>query len=216
MGKTRTKDRHDSPVKNAFILIAITVVAGLLLGLVHEVTMEPIARASEHLIQDTCMEVQPAAETVTEDASIDMQVTDPDTGGSIVDASRYEINGAYISYAGGSTPVGYVIDITTHEGYGGDIELMVGIAIDGTVTGVSVLSSSETPGLGMKAGEVLAPQFAGHRVTQFEWVKTGKTVENQVDAITGATVTTKAVTGAVNTALNYARAVYHAGGSEDE
>ena len=49
--------------------------------------------------------------------------------------------------------VGYVVNVTSHEGYGGDIDISVGIREDGTVTGIEMLSISETAGLGMKAKE---------------------------------------------------------------
>ena len=56
--------------------------------------------------------------------------------------------------------LGYVLTVTTHEGYGGDIQFTVGVRNDGTLNGISLLSISETAGLGMQAGDVLVPQFA--------------------------------------------------------
>ena len=61
--------------------------------------------------------------------------------------------------------MGYVITVTTHEGYGGDIKFTIGVREDGTLNGMSILSISETPGLGMKAEEVLKPQFEGKKPT---------------------------------------------------
>ena len=82
--------------------------------------------------------------------------------------------------------------------------LYVGVGADGTVNGVSITEIKETAGLGMKAPDVLTPQFADKKVQSFTYVKNGASAENEVDAISGATVTTKAVTNAVNGGLRVA------------
>ena len=99
--------------------------------------------------------------------------------------------------------LGYVITVTTKEGYGGDIQFSIGIRTDGTVNGMSILSISETAGLGMRADEVLKPQFADKQVEKFEYTKSGAASESQIDAISGATITTNAVTNGVNAGLYY-------------
>ena len=114
----------------------------------------------------------------------------------------------------GST-IGYVITVTTKEGYGGDIQFTMGVREDGTVNGISLLSISETAGLGMRADEVLKPQFAGKQVEKFSYTKSGATADNQIDAISGATITTNAVTNGVNAGLYYFRTVL-GGGSANE
>jgi len=98
---------------------------------------------------------------------------------------------------------GYVITVITHEGYGGDIQFTMGVNNDGSLNGISLLSISETPGLGMQAEDVLVPQFAGRSAYPFEYTKTGAAAENQIDAISGATITTNAVTDGVNAGLYY-------------
>ena len=75
--------------------------------------------------------------------------------------------------------------------------------MDGTVNGISLLSIAETPGLGMKAEEVLKPQFAQKNVSLFSYTKTGSVSPDQIDAISGATVTTNAMVNGVNTGLEY-------------
>ena len=77
----------------------------------------------------------------------------------------------------------------------------MGVADDGTLNGISLLSISETAGLGMRAGEVLVPQFAGKQVEQFSYTKTGAASDDQIDAISGATITTNAVVNGVNAGL---------------
>jgi electron transport complex protein RnfG len=94
-----------------------------------------------------------------------------------------------------------VLTVTSHEGYGGDITFTMGIQRDGTLNGISLLSISETAGLGMKAESVLKPQFVNKKVSAFTYTKTGAVSDSQIDAISGATITTNAVTTAVNGGL---------------
>ena len=98
--------------------------------------------------------------------------------------------------------MGYVIETTSGEGYGGNITLYAGITNDGIVNGVSILTISETPGLGMRAEEVLVPQFAEKQTAVFNYTKTGSQSDSEIDAISGATITTKAVINAVNGAVS--------------
>lgn len=91
---------------------------------------------------------------------------------------------------------GYAVNVITKEGYGGDIELIVGFDADFNVTGVEYISMSETPGLGSRAKEEpFASQFNGKPARDF----------SQIQAITGATVTSKAVNGAINQASDMAK-----------
>ncbi len=102
--------------------------------------------------------------------------------------------------ADGST-VGYVFT-TSAKGYGGDVKIMVGVNADGTVAGVQTLELSETPGLGMNAQKPgFLEQFIGK--TLGVAVNKNTPAENEIKALTGATITSKAVTAAVNTALEY-------------
>ncbi len=73
--------------------------------------------------------------------------------------------------------------------------------LDGTLNGISLLSISETAGLGMKAGDVLVPQFANKKVTQFTYTKSGSIDDSEIDAISGATITTNAIVNGVNGGL---------------
>ena len=75
----------------------------------------------------------------------------------------------------------------------------------------SLLSISETAGLGMRAEEVLKPQFAGKNVAKFAYSKSGASADNEIDAISGATITTNAVTNGVNAGLYYFQTVLGGG-----
>ena len=77
-----------------------------------------------------------------------------------------------------------------------------GVAADGTMQGISFLSISETAGLGMRANtDDFKSQFAGKNVESIAYSKTGATADNEIDALSGATVTTNAVTNGVNAGL---------------
>ena len=100
--------------------------------------------------------------------------------------------------------VGYVVNVMSHEAYDGDLEVSVGIAADGTVKGIEMLSISETAGLGMKADEAeFKDQFKDKNVEKFTYTKSGESGDDKIDAISGATITTNAVTNAVDSALVY-------------
>ena len=80
----------------------------------------------------------------------------------------------------------------------------MGIDSEGTVKGIEMLKISETAGLGMKAKEsAFKDQFANKAVKQFSYTKSGAKSDFEIDAISGATITTKAVTNAVNAGIVY-------------
>lgn len=115
----------------------------------------------------------------------------------------------YIGSAAGEQ-IGYVFN-TSAKGYGGDIRIMVGVDMEGKVTGVSVLSISETAGLGMNAkNESFLNQYAGKSGTI--GVAKSNASETEIQALTGATITSNAMTQAVNTAL----AIYMEIGGESD
>lgn len=184
-------------IKDAAILFAITLVAGLILGVVYDITKAPIAEQEIKAKNQACQEVFGEASSFEE---IELLAVNYDASGLDADA---EVNTVNKALDNSGELLGYVLEVTTHEGYGGDITFAMGVTLEGTLNGISLLSISETPGLGMKAEEVLKPQFAGKTVSQFQYTKSGATADNQIDAISGATITTNAVTGGVNTGLWY-------------
>lgn len=185
-------------IKNTIILTVITLVSGLLLGLAYEVTKDPIAQSEENAKREAWQAVFPDA---SEDAFEQIDVDQDITASVIKDLGISATIDEVCTVDGGDT--GYVITATDGEGYGGDIQVTVGITADGTVSGVSFLSISETAGLGMKATEPsFYEQYVGVQAEQFYVSKDGGQGE-PIDALSGATITTRAVTGAVNAALGY-------------
>ena len=188
-------------IKDALILFAITLIAGLMLGVVNDITKEPIAQQEQKAKNEACQNVFAAADSfeaqeLADSAQIEQVLTDAGISGADIDElmAAKDASGALL---------GYVITVTDHEGYGGDIQFSMGITHEGTLNGIFLLSISETAGLGMRAGEVLVPQFADKNVSKFTYTKTGATADSEIDAISGATITTNAVVNGVNAGLAY-------------
>lgn len=191
-----------SMLKDAGIIFAITLIAGLVLGGVYQLTKEPIAEQKMLKKQKACQEVYADAASFTEVEGFDTE------DAALVLAAEFPLHAQDIDEvmaaqdATGNT-LGYVLTVTSHEGYGGDIQFTMGITNEGVLNGISLLSISETAGLGMRADEVLKPQFSGKSAEHYEYTKTGAAGENQIDAISGATITTGAVVNGVNAGLYY-------------
>ncbi len=197
-------------LKEAGILFVITLFSGLMLGFVYELTKEPIRLQEERAVQEACAAVfQDAAafEELAYEPDEDLRVQ--------LSAQGVRIGSVYEARDTAGSLMGYVIESASTEGYGGNIVLYLGVALDGTLNDISILEISETPGLGMKAEEVLAPQFHGRRAEAFTYTKSGSRGDSEIDAISGATVTTSAVTEAVNGGLKVAAELIEGGGSHE-
>jgi len=193
-------------LKDALILFLITAGAGILLAVVNEMTKEPIREQQEAAVAAACREVFP-------DADHFEQGQDP------ADASAYAgwqseypkdtVDELYTALDKDGNVLGIVLNMTNKEGYGGNLRYSMGIRMDGTLNGVSILETSETPGLGMQAADVLMPQFAGRKVESFRYVKGGgASAEDEIDAISSATITTNAFVNGVNAGLAFFRAEF--------
>ncbi|MCY6959322.1 RnfABCDGE type electron transport complex subunit G [Clostridium brassicae] len=171
------------------ILFIITAVAGLILGGAHKITAEPIAIQQKKENDAAMKEVLPKAESF-EKQDVKLEETNP----------VKEVN----SGKTGSDVSGYAIKVAP-KGYGGLIEMMVGISNEGKVEGIKILTHAETPGLGAKAPE---PEFSGQYKGKptdkpLDVVKAEPSKDNEIKAITGATITSKAVTTGVNAAIDF-------------
>lgn len=206
----RKKDDVSVMLKEAGILFAITLIAGLMLGFVYELTKEPIRLQEEKAVQEACRAVFGEASEFEEisyvpEESLRAQLAE----------NGVRIGTVFAAMGDGGSLMGYVIESVTSEGYGGNIVLYLGVALDGTLKDISILEISETAGLGMKAEDVLVPQFHDRQVNSFTYTKTGSQSESEIDAISGATVTTRAVTEAVNGGLRVAEALIQGGAGNE-
>lgn len=222
----KSKSGIGEMLKNAGILFVITLIAGLALGFVYNLTKEPIAYQQELKIQRACAAVFtdaasfeerfiPVPEGYSYDPTSSTALVIEGLNEALIYAEEYgtEVGTVYQALSAQGELLGYVINVTSKEGYGGEIALMMGVRLDGTLNGISILQIAETPGLGMLAEDVLVPQFADKLADTFSFTKTGAITESEIDAISGATVTTEAVTNAVNTGLYYFRSVLQEGGN---
>lgn len=174
------KNREDI-IKPVGVLLAICIIIPLALSVTNKVTAKKIA------------------ELENENSKKNMQ--------SLVSADDFEkcSDGGieyYTAIKGGDTAA--YIFTESAKGYGGDVSVMTAVKPDGTVAGVAILDvSNETPGLGQNAAkESFYSQYAGLK-NGVSLLKNGAKAENnEIDAVTGATITSTAVTRAVNAALD--------------
>ena len=174
------KNREDI-IKPVGVLLAICIIIPLALSVTNKVTAKKIA------------------ELEAANSKKNMQ--------SLIDADNFEEceNGEITYYAainGGKTAA--YIFTESSKGYGGDVSVMTAIKPDGTVAGVAILDvSGETPGLGQNAAkESFFSQYIGLKKGVSLLKNGAKAENNEVDAVTGATITSTAVTRAVNKALD--------------
>ena len=186
-------------LKDAFALLMITLVAGILLGFVYSITKEPIAQQEQLTKERSCQEVFADAATFENDTD------DLEAAAAAMKAAGYEVqtlSEILVAKDDSGSTLGYVLSLVDPEGYGGDISFMMGIRLDGTLNGISILSIGETAGLGMNADtDAFKSQFANKKVEKFTFTKTGSTSDSEIDALSGATITTTAMTNGVNAGL---------------
>lgn len=186
-------------LKDAFALLMITLVAGILLGFVYSITKEPIAQQEQLTKERSCQEVFADAATFENDTD------DLEAAAAAMKAAGYEVqtlSEILVAKDDSGSTLGYVFSLVDPEGYGGDISFMMGIRLDGTLNGISILSIGETAGLGMNADtDAFKSQFANKKVEKFTFTKTGSTSDSEIDALSGATITTTAMTNGVNAGL---------------
>ncbi|MCH5315112.1 MAG: RnfABCDGE type electron transport complex subunit G [Eubacterium sp.] len=188
-------------IKNTLVLVIVTFVAILALAVVNQVTMEPIAQAEIDARNEVYKAVYADANSFTEVENTQKLLEESPALLAEKGFDGCSINDVLAVTDATGTVEGYVIAATSPSGYGGDVQIAIGIK-DGVITGFDVVSNSETAGLGSRCtDDEFTSQFDGKPVTQLEYTKTGATEPNQIDAISGATITTNAVTQAVNSAI---------------
>lgn len=200
-------------MKDALILFAITLIAGVLLALVNEITKAPIEQQIANQKAEACAAVFQDAEKfeLKEFDTESMQYTNWSNN-----YPKNAISEIYGAYDGNGNLLGYVVSVTNKEGYGGGITIAMGIRNDRTLNGVSILDTSETVGLGLEAENVLVPQFQNKNVDRFMYTKNGAVEDNEIDAISSATITTNAFVNGVNAGLGYFDSALAMGGAIDD
>ena len=180
------------------VLLAVCVVAAALLGATNYITVDKIAEQAALANDQARRSVLSQAQefTMLEGQEINelLAKTDYDSVREVYEA---KVDGNIIGYAIKTSP----------KGYGGEIEVMVGVDMEGKVTRINVGNNNETPGLGQNATK---PEFQA-QFTSKNWnegvsvIKSGTPKDNEIVAIAGATITSNAVAKGVNQALNLAK-----------
>lgn len=161
-------------------LLILMLIAGLCLGATDMVTRDAIAAQEAAQAERLRREVLPEA---VEFALVEGAAVSPVT--EVYDAGE----------------AGYVFEVMA-KGFGGDMPITVGINKEGVLQGVRIGSHGETPGLGAKATEEsFYGQYAGKPAQSLSVIKNGTAGETEISAITAATITSSAVTTAVNAAI---------------
>lgn len=180
------KNGFKENVMPALVLIIICLVVAMALVATYEVTKPIIAELSKKNADIARAEVLPSGSDGFTDILTELMSKDPE----IVLEGISEVYRA-------NSDSGVVLT-AEDKGFGGKITVMVGIDVDGKMTGVKVTSHTETPGLGTKA---MTPEFLGQYLGQYKISNAGAEDAAQIQAITGATVTSNAVYRAVEKAL---------------
>jgi len=194
-----------SIIKSGITLFFITLIAILLLVTVDSITKPTILLQKE-------LEVSKSLKTVLPQA---VKFSEKIVGDKIIYYKGLKENDLLYGYA----------FISSAKGYSGNIELIAGVDLNGTIQGIKILKHAETPGLGSKINEVksektilsvikgekveeknipwFCEQFIGKKISNLEVLKTAS--ENKIQAITGATISSKAVTKAVREGIKKLR-----------
>ncbi len=212
MSKEAEKNKKGTILKDAVILFVITLIAGFALGFVHEITLPAIEAQNLQTKMNAYRTVFPGAAQFQENETLAQKAGEAATVLNTRGYTNITVDEALIATDESDNKLGYVVVVTTQEGYGGAITLSLGYAGDGTVKGIEILTMNETAGLGAKAGgKDFKVQFADKKVSEFAYTKTGVANENEIDALSGATITTRAVVNAVNAGISFVTDLVEAG-----
>lgn len=178
----------ESTFKNMFLTLLLICFGGsAILGGVYLLTHAPIASAQADKINEALTGVLPAFDNHPSEASFDVEID-----GQVIKAYPAVYKGE---------PSGIALEVVTTRGFGGPIQIMVGFLPDGTIYNSALISHSETPGLGDKldAGKSdFSLQFKGKNPATFKLAV--KQDGGMVDAITAATISSRAFCHALETA----------------
>lgn len=176
-----------SIIKPGAILFIIAAIAAALLGFVNQITAKPIAEQREKTKAEAMLVVLPDVSTFEENSDFNIEPTN--------------IKNINIGYDNSNNIIGYAFNVTS-KGYGGEISIMVGLSTEGKIQGINVVSHSETPGLGANSTD---PKFTDQYKEKSGKLSVTKNApgESEIQAITSATITSKAVTDGVNEVLDF-------------
>ena len=187
---------RNSILLGLFAVLTTTIIAGTYLG-----TKDRIAEEQRKAEEKALLEIVPSNRHDNSMLDDIIRVDAEDKGLGLRREKKI-----FVARMGGA-PVAVILPVTAPDGYAGDIDLIVGINVDGTIAGVRALAHKETPGLGdkvdLKKSEWILG-FSGRSLSDPEPQKWAvKKDKGEFDQFTGATITPRAVTAAVKRALEY-------------
>jgi electron transport complex protein RnfG len=178
------------------VLTLITAGAGLVLSLVEAVTREPIAEQRRLETLRALKAVLPPSENSPDEDTVQLVIGK--------DKRDREVRRKFFRGRSEGQVNGVAFKVVAPDGYSGNIDVMVGIDSAGSVVGIEILSHNETPGLGDK---IVLPEFkqkfVGKNLDNADWRV--KKDGGEFDQITGATISPRAVVGAVRKGLEFYR-----------
>lgn len=199
-----------SIAKDTLALVIITLVAALILGFVREITAGPIAEREEKTRLEAYALVYPGSTTVIDSAKDTALAAAVADGATVIGADYSKtvtIDDACIVKDASGNCSGYIITVTDKKGYGGNIQMTFGYSLSGEVLGIAFLQISETAGFGLEAEKnpEWRKQFYSKNVSKFTVTKSGAATDSEIDALSGATITSTAVTEGMNAGLAFAQ-----------
>ncbi len=202
--RRQSKEKVSVP-KSAVILCVITLIAGVALSGVFGMTRDTIAQQEMAANAASYQEVCPDATEFAYDDEINAAIEA--LGGEIYGTNfgKAYINEMVVGKDASGNVAGYVISVTSGDGFEGNITLALGLQADGTVNGISFTELNETAGMGSLCGEdAFKSQFNGVKTDQFTLNKAGgSTADNEIDSVSGASTSSGAIVNAVNAALDF-------------
>ena len=183
-------------------LLVITAVAGVALSGVYTVTKDSIDEQNRLANLESYQAVCPA-EVFEPSEKADQALAALEGGPWGEGFGRSTINDFLVGKDAAGNVAGYVVSVTNADGFDGDITLTIGLSPEGAVTGISFTELHETPGMGMRAEEDgFRNQFTGKRQA-LKLVKGDAAADHEIQAISGATITSTAVTNAVSAGIDF-------------
>ena len=182
------------------VLFIITLLAGVSLGVVYQVTKEPIEQQQMAASIAAYQEVCPGASSFSHDDALDAAVSALGKNPYGTDYGKSIINEAVLGDDGSC-----VISVTSGDAYDGTLTIAVGIQPDGTLNGIAFTELHDSAGMGMLCGEdKFKSQFSNVHVDAFVLLKSGgASADNEIDSVSGASISSGAVVNAVNAALDF-------------
>lgn len=204
-GHRKAKSGRPGIPKSAVVLCAITLIAGVCLSGVFDMTKDTIEQQQEAAKMEAYQEVCPEASEFTYDDALNSAVEAMGTEVYGTEFGKAYINEAVVGIDDSGNTAGYVISATSGDGFDGNITVSVGLKADGTVNGIAFTELNETAGMGMLCGEeAFKGQFSGVNTERFILNKAGgSTADNEIDSVSGASISSGAVVNAVNAALDF-------------